>query len=76
MRGSTEELAVPKMEEIEDGIPEKLDGAEERNLNVADATKEPKLTIADRNRLRTCERPCSKEEWMGMSNKNKWGGLA
>ena len=75
VRGSTEGMGVPKMEEIEDEIPEKSEGVEERDLNVVDTTKEPKLTIAERNRLMTCERPCSKEEWRGMSTKNKWGAL-
>ena len=46
VRECTEEPAVPKIEEIEDEIPGKLDGSKERNLNVPDATKEPKLTIA------------------------------
>ena len=45
------------MEEIEDGMPGTLDGAGERDLNVVDATKEPKLTIEERNRLKTFERP-------------------
>ena len=66
---------IPKMGEIEDGIPESLDGAGERNLNVVDATKAPKLTIEERNRLKTCGRPCSKEEWRGMPNKNMWKTL-
>ena len=75
MRGSNEEPGIPKMEEIEDEMPETLEGVGERDLNVVDTTKEPKLTIAEWNRLKTCERPCSKEEWGGMSNKNKWGSF-
>ena len=75
VRGSTEEPGIPKMEEIEDGMPGTLDGAGERDLNVVDATKEPKLTIAERNRHKTNERPCPKEEWRGVPNKNTWEKL-
>ena len=69
---STKELGGPKTEEIVDEIPDSVDGVEERNLNLADTTREPKLTIAEWGKLNTCERPCAKEEWRGMTRKTKW----
>ena len=45
--GRTEELGVPKTDELADGAPESLDGLGESNLNVIDTTKEPKLTISE-----------------------------
>ena len=65
----------PKTEEIDDEIPDSVDGVEERNLNVVDATREPKLTISEWNKLNTGERPCSKEEWGGVARKTKWKTL-
>ena len=75
VRKSTEELGAPKTEEIEDAIPESIDGVAGRNLNLVDMTRGPMLTIAEWNKLKTREMPCSKEEWRGMSTKNKWGAL-
>ena len=58
------ELGGTKTEEIEDAIRDSIDGVEERNLNVVDTTREPRLAIAEWGKLKACDRPpCSKEEW-------------
>ena len=62
-------------EEEEEEIPGSIYGEEEGNLNVVDTTMEPMLTKTEWNKLKTCERPCSKDEWRGMTYKNKWGTL-
>ena len=72
---STDELVGPKIEEIENDIPECVDGVEERDLNVVDTTKGPNLAVSEWSKLVTCERPCSKEEWEIMSATDKWKTL-
>ena len=39
-------------------------------MDPIDREKEPKLTDKEWNRLAKYERPCSKEEWMLMTNQN------
>ena len=75
VRECTEQLWGPKTEEIEDEIPGSIDGVEERHLNVVDTTKEPRLAITEWGKLKTCERPCTMDEWRGMANTTKWETL-
>ena len=63
VRERTEELEEPKTAEVDEEIPASVDGIEEMNLHLVDMAKEPRLTIAEWDKLKTCERPCSKEEW-------------
>ena len=72
---STEALGVPKTDGVANEIPECIDGLGERELNIVDKAKEPKLTIAERNKLRSCERPRSKGAWGTMANEDRWGTL-
>ena len=51
---STEDLVVPKTEWVGNEIPECIDGLGERDLNIVDKTKSPKLTISEWNKLRSC----------------------
>ena len=53
----------PKTEEVDEEIPESVDGVEERNLHVVGMKRGPMFTIAEWRKLKSCERPCSKEEW-------------
>ena len=71
MLESTEDLGGPKTEELDDEIPDSVDGIEERDLNAVDTTREPMLAIAEWNKLNNCERPGSEEEWGGMTRKAK-----
>ena len=48
------------------------EGQTERDINLIDRGKEPKITEKEWSRLGTCDRPCSKEEWRLMANNMKW----
>ena len=72
VRECTEQLWGPKTEEIEDEIPGSIDGVEERHLNVVDTTKEPRLAITEWGKLKTCERPFSKDEWGEWQTITNW----
>ena len=41
-------------------------------MDLIDREKEPKLTEKEWGRLKTCEGPCSKEEWGLMTSNAKW----
>ena len=65
MRAITEDLWNPQTKGADGSIPgtEIAEGITERNKELIDMTKGPKLTVAEWIRLERCERPCSKEEW-------------
>ena len=44
----------------------------DREINLLDREKETKLNSSEWNRLKTCERPCTKEEWRSTTARNKW----
>ena len=75
MRECTEELGAPQTEEEKGDFPDIEEAITERNLDVVDMSKEPKLTLEEWNRLKACDRPCSKEEWRGMATSRKWETL-
>ena len=72
MRDSTEEIRRIKLEEK---IPERIGGEEERDLDLADRTKEPRLTPKEKARLQRFERPCSEEERRSTPTWLKWETL-
>ena len=75
MRERTDQLGGTKTGDIEEEIPSSVNGVEGMDMNVVDTMKEPKLVIAELDKLKTCEIPCSKDEWRGTPSKNKWESL-
>ena len=77
MRPSTEEQGLANIGKEAESLPgtEIGEGEIDRGVDLIDREKEPKLSDSEWNRLRTCERPCSKEEWMLMNNQMKWRTL-
>ena len=67
VRASTEVLGNSQTEGDEGSIPgtEMEEWVTERNMDLIDMAKGPKLTVAEWSRLKRCDRPCSKEEWGG-----------
>ena len=78
VRAGTKELGIPRTEGEGESLPgtEIEAGIAERNKELIDRTKEPKLTVTEWNRLERCEIPCSKEEWGEIPNRRKWKTLA
>ena len=72
MLDSTDELGVIKKEE---DLPDRIDGEDNRDLNLADRTRDPRLTPQEKARLQNCERPCSEEDWGAMPTALEWGTL-
>ena len=60
VRECTEELGAPPAGEEEGDFPEIEEGITERNIDLVDMSKEPKLTLEEWNRPKACGRPCSK----------------
>ena len=77
MRNGTEELGKSQTGKEEESLPgtEIEEGQTERDIDLIDRGKEPKLTEEEWSRLGTCERPCSKEEWRLMTNNMKWQAM-
>ena len=57
------------------GIPDCSEGGEERDLDISDRNKEPRLAIQEKAKLPNCDRKCSEEEWRSMAIATKWGTL-
>ena len=47
----------------------------ERDIDLLNRDKEPKLSAIERGRLKTCEGPCTEEEWRSVSTKIHWGTM-
>ena len=77
VRPSTEEQGLGNLGQEAEPLPgtEIDEGETERDVDLIDRGKEPKLSDSEWNRLRTCERPCSREEWRLMTNQMKWRTL-
>ena len=67
---STEEIGRIKKDEE---LPGRSGGGGERDLNLSDRTKEPRLTPGGEARLRNFERPCSEEERAGGCRRRQSG---
>ena len=65
MRTRTEEPVLGYLGHEAESIPatEIEEGETEREADLINREKEPKLTASEWNRLKTRERPCAKEEW-------------
>ena len=65
VREGTEEPGLENIGHEAESIPatEVEEGETEREVDLINREKEPKLTAIERNRMKTCERPCTKEEW-------------
>ena len=74
MRPSAEEPGLGNLGREIESLPatDIEQGEIERDINLLDKEKEPKLNTSEWNRLKTCERPCTKEEWRSMTARNKW----
>ena len=73
MLGSTEDLGVHKEEEI----PDRSDGEEEeRDLDISDRRRHPRLAIRKKAKLLNCDKPCAEEEWRATPSDIKWRTLA
>ena len=62
MRNSTEERGLTHLGQEKESLPgtDIEAGLAERDVDLIDKEKEPKLTDTEWNRLITCERPCSR----------------
>ena len=74
VRTSTEEPGLGNLGHEAESIPgtEIEEGETEREVDLINREKEPKLTASEWNRLKTCERPRTKEEWGAMSTQTQW----
>ena len=74
---STEEPGLENLgREIESLPGTDIEGGEtEREIDLLDREKEPKLNAIEWIRLKTCERPWTKEEWRSMATRGKWKTL-
>ena len=74
MRTSNEEPGLANLgKEIESLPGTDIDEGEiEREIDLLDREKEPKLAASEWNRLKTCERPCAKKEWRAITTQRKW----
>ena len=70
---STEEPGLAKLGQEIESLPgtDLEEGEIERDINLLDKEKEPKPNTSEWNRLKTCERPRTKEEWRS-TTRNKW----
>ena len=74
VRNSNAERGLTHLGQEEESLPgtDIEEGWIERDVDLIDREKEPNLTDTEWNRLTTCERPCSREEWRLMTNQMKW----
>ena len=74
MRPSTEEPGFGNLGQEIESLPgtDIEEGETERGVSLLDKEKEPKRNASEWNRLKTCERPCAKEDWRSMTIQNKW----
>ena len=77
VREGTEEPGLENIGHEAESIPatEVEEGETEREVDLINREKEPKLTASEWNRLKKCERPCTKEEWRAMSTQTQWETL-
>ena len=59
----TEDLGAPKKEDESGEVPEMKEGTTYRHIDVVDMSKEPKLILAEWNKIKACDRPFPKELW-------------
>ena len=73
-RPSTDEPGLGNLGREIESLPgtEVEEGETERGMDLLDREKGPKISAIEWNRLKTCERPCAKEEWRSMTTQRKW----